>query len=55
MAEKLGVSRQTVTLCGNGPGLWLRLQQVHDLWQAERNMKDALARIPTLASVDDAL
>jgi addiction module HigA family antidote len=22
--------------CGNGPGLWMRLQQIGDLWHAER-------------------
>jgi len=33
--------------CGNGPGLWLRLQQTYDLWHAERLLADDLARIPT--------
>lgn len=42
MALRLG------KLCGNGPGLWLRMQQERDLWRAERAMTDALARIPTL-------
>jgi addiction module HigA family antidote len=23
-------------LCGNGPGLWLRMQAAHDAWRAER-------------------
>jgi addiction module HigA family antidote len=23
-------------LCGNGPGLWLRMQAAHDEWHAER-------------------
>jgi addiction module HigA family antidote len=30
---------------GNGPGLWLRMQQAYDLWHAERSMKEELARI----------
>ena len=30
MAVRLG------KFCGNGPGLWLRLQQAYDLWHAER-------------------
>jgi len=30
---------------GNGPGLWLRMQQAHDLWHAEQRMKGDLARI----------
>ena len=41
MAVRLG------KFCGNGPGLWLRLQQTHDLWHAERLLADDLARIPT--------
>jgi addiction module HigA family antidote len=35
-------------LCGNGPRVWLAMQQARDLWQAERDMADALARIPTM-------
>ena len=42
MALRLG------KFCGNGPGLWLRMQQAHDLWQAERRLGAELARIPTL-------
>lgn len=30
---------------GNGPALWLRLQQAHDLWHTERRMISALTRI----------
>jgi addiction module HigA family antidote len=41
MAVRLG------KFCGNGPGLWLRLQQTYDLWHAERLLADALARIPS--------
>jgi antitoxin HigA-1 len=32
-------------LCGNGPGLWLRLQAEHDSWRA---MKIDTSHIPTL-------
>lgn len=32
-------------LAGNGPGLWLRMQQAHDLWHAEQRLKDELAKI----------
>jgi len=32
--------------CGNGPGLWLRMQQAFDLWQAQSQMNGALERIP---------
>jgi antitoxin HigA-1 len=41
MAVRLG------KFCGNGPGLWLRLQQTYDLWHAERRLVDAVARIPS--------
>ena len=33
--------------CGNGPGLWLRMQQTHDLWHAQRALKDEIRNIPT--------
>jgi addiction module HigA family antidote len=32
-------------LAGNGPGLWLTMQQAHDLWHAEQRLKEELARI----------
>ena len=42
MAVRLG------KFCGNGPGIWLRMQQAHDLWKAERHLADIVANIPTL-------
>jgi len=42
MALRLG------KLCGNGPGLWLNLQRTYDLRNAEAEMGDELAAIPTL-------
>ena len=33
--------------CGNGPSLWLRMQQAFDLWHAERALADKLAGIPS--------
>ena len=33
--------------CGNGPDLWLRMQQAHDLWHAARKLEDEVAQIPT--------
>ncbi len=36
---------------GNGPGLWLRMQQAYDLWHAEEQMKDELSRIEPVTSV----
>ena len=41
MALRLG------TFCGNGPDLWLRMQQAHDLWEAKRNIAAELAKIAT--------
>jgi addiction module HigA family antidote len=41
MAVRLG------KFCGNGPGLWLRMQGAHDLWKAERALAAEVARIPT--------
>jgi antitoxin HigA-1 len=32
-------------LAGNGPGLWLKMQQNYDLWHAEQNLKDELEKI----------
>ena len=34
---------------GNGPGLWLRMQQVCDLWHAEHRMADELSKIESIA------
>jgi len=42
MAVRLGKA------CGNGPHIWLAMQQAHDLWQAERDLASEVARIPTL-------
>ncbi len=41
MAVRLG------KFCGNGPGLWLRLQAAYDLWHAEKRMRGEIKRIPT--------
>lgn len=40
MALRLG------RFCGNGPGLWLRMQQAYDLWDAERKLSTELQAIP---------
>ena len=40
MAARLG------RFCGNGPGLWLRMQQAYDLWHAERELRTELEQIP---------
>jgi len=43
MAVRLG------KFCGNGPNLWLRMQQAHDLWKAEQELKLELEQIPSHA------
>lgn len=51
LAEKAAVTPEMALrigkFCGNGPGIWLRLQEGHDLWHAERALRDEIARIPT--------
>jgi addiction module HigA family antidote len=42
MALRLG------KLCGDGPDLWLRMQQARDLWDLRREMADELAHIRTV-------
>src|SRR6185312_5395577 len=32
--------------CGNGPGLWMRMQQAFDLWEAQNSLNGELDRIP---------
>ncbi len=34
---------------GNGPWIWLRMQQAYDLWTAENRMADELSRIEPVA------
>jgi plasmid maintenance system antidote protein VapI len=42
MALRLG------KLIGNGPGLWLRMQQDYDLWRAQAMLAEELGRIETV-------
>jgi addiction module HigA family antidote len=37
---------------GNGPELWLRMQQAYDLWHVERRMQSDLSKIEPVASVE---
>jgi len=50
MAEKVSITPEMAMrlgrFCGNGPGLWLRMQQAYDLWRAERELGAELKRIP---------
>ncbi len=43
-----GMAVRVGKLCGNGPGVWLRMQQTRDLWRAERDMAEIVAAIPTM-------
>ena len=36
-------------LAGNGPGLWLRMQQNYDLWYTEHRLKGDLDKIEPVA------
>ena len=51
MAEKAPISPEMALrlgkFCGNGPELWLRMQQAYDLWHAQRALKAEIAKIPT--------
>ncbi len=40
MAIRLG------RFCGNGPGLWLRMQQSYELWRAKKMLAEELRLIP---------
>jgi antitoxin HigA-1 len=42
MAVRLG------KLCGNGPGLWLRMQAAYDAWEASKRLRREVAKIPVL-------
>jgi antitoxin HigA-1 len=50
MAEKVSITPAMAArlgrFCGNGPGLWLRMQQAYDLWRAERELRSELKQIP---------
>ena len=41
MALRLG------KFCGNGPDLWLAMQQAYDLWQAEHRLRAEIESIET--------
>jgi len=55
LAERSAVSPEMAVrlgrFCGNGPGLWLRLQVQYDLWHAERRPHDEVELIPRHAAV----
>jgi len=52
MAGKTGITPELALrlgkFCGNGPGLWLRMQMACDVWDAECVLRSELDRIPTI-------
>lgn len=50
LSERSGISPEMAVrlgrFCGNGANLWLRMQQAHDLWNAEERLRDELEQIP---------
>lgn len=51
LAEKAAVSPEMALrigkFCGNGPGIWLRMQAAYDLWHAEQKIGAEIASIKT--------
>jgi addiction module HigA family antidote len=51
LAGKMAVSPEMAVrlgkFCGNGPGLWLRMQAAYDLWYAQKRLRVEVKRIPT--------
>ena len=52
LAEDSGVSPEMALrlgkLCGNGEGLWIRMQEAFDLWHARQRLGEEVDAIPTL-------
>ncbi len=49
LAEDQGITPEMALrigrFVGNGPGIWLRMQQQYDLWHAQREMEKELSKI----------
>ena len=54
LAEKAGISPEMALrlgkFCGNGPDLWISMQQAYDLWQASKKVGKEVGRIRTIAA-----
>src|SRR5437870_1357104 len=52
LAEKASITPEMAVrigkFCGNGPGLWLRMQEAYDLWHAQRALAKEIKSIPTI-------
>ncbi|MET0430582.1 MAG: HigA family addiction module antitoxin [Microvirga sp.] len=55
-SEESGISPEMALrlgkFCGNGPNLWIRMQEAYDLWEARRKLGDELDSIPTMELAD---
>ena len=51
LAEESGISPEMALrlgkFCGNGPDLWIGMQQAHDLWHASRKLGREVEHIPS--------
>jgi addiction module HigA family antidote len=51
LSEKAGVSPEMALrlgkFCGNGPDLWISMQQAYDLWKASKKVAKEVSRIRT--------
>ncbi len=54
LAENSAVSPEMAVrlgrFCANGAAFWLRMQTAHDLWHAERKLRDEIGKIPEHAA-----
>ena len=54
LAEQAGVTPEMALrlgkFCGNGPRLWLRMQETYDIWHVERRVGADISTIPTMAA-----
>lgn len=54
LAERKGITPEMALrigkFAGNGPDIWLRMQQTHDLWRLARELAEDLAKIPQHAA-----
>ena len=54
LAEKAGISPEMALrlgkFCGNGPDLWISMQQAYDLWLASKKVGKEVGRIRTVTA-----
>lgn len=51
LAEESAISPEMAIrlgkFCGNGPEIWIRMQEAYDLWQAKKKLGRQIDKIPT--------